>query len=61
MVSHARGIFFPTHIHLIDVNNLITSVLCAAFALKGIEFKLVPVNLIKDGGQQVLCHKADDT
>lgn len=29
----------------------------SAFALKGIEYDQVPVNLIKDGGQQVQHHK----
>lgn len=35
---------------------------CApAFALKGIEYDQVPVNLIKDGGQQVQYTDSQDT
>lgn len=37
--------------------NKINSFFASAFALKGIEYDQVPVNLIKDGGQQVQHHK----
>lgn len=35
---------------------MVPFLLCPAFALKGIEYDQVPVNLIKDGGQQVQTH-----
>lgn len=39
------------------LQNKINSLFASAFALKGIEYDQVPVNLIKDGGQQVQHHK----